>query len=224
MGWVIVDIDWGNTTRNLLANAKAPKAILRQTAQILMSGSRLAFEEEGRNPQGKWPKRSVPNIAGIFADFAAGRPGPLDRRFETGQTLVDTGRLRNSVADPNDAEIDLSTNEVTIQSRLPYAKDQQEGAEDKLVGVITEEFQTWLRAFIMRDVGSIRADFGGDAAGVAMESFDKNLGWLLNPNMVGEEVRIDIPARPFLEITPQDVADIKEMVGVLIDQSPDTVV
>ena len=95
------------------------------------------------------------------------------------------------------------------------------GVDDQLVGVITAEFQEWLRRFVMKDASSLGRMFGAEARDDALASFEKNLGYLLNPNMVGTEIRIDIPARPFIEVTPQDVDDIAEMVGVRIARSPE---
>ena len=216
-----ITIEWGEKVGSLASNAQTPKAILWATAAILTAGARLSFVEEGRDPEGKWPKRAVPNIAGIFADFSRGRPAPLERRFETGQTLVDTGDLLKSVQDPEEAEVDLNTNEVIVRSKLTYAAKQQKGADDELVGVITEDFQKWLLKFVMKDVRAIRQGFGSEAADVAFAAFEKSMGFLLNPNMIGTEIRIDIPARPFLEITPQDIQEISDMLGVRIIRDPE---
>ncbi|RLB44673.1 MAG: hypothetical protein DRH30_00915 [Deltaproteobacteria bacterium] len=204
-----VTIEWGTMVGSLIENAKAPKAILQQTAAILVAGAREAFLEGGRQPEGKWPDRAVPNIAGIFSDFSGGRPAPLSRRFETGQTLVDTGRLRQSVQDPQNAEIDLASLLVSLRSNLPYASKQQDGATDELIGVVTQEFQDWLARFLKSNPDKMKDDAGG-------------LGWLLNKTMLDKEIRIDIPARPFLEITDQDIEDIEDMIGLLIARSPDT--
>jgi len=74
-----------------------PKAALTAIGVMMVAESQDAFQQQ-RHGSVEWPARSNPNVYGILADFAAGKSAPPARRFQDRPALIDTGRLRSSIA------------------------------------------------------------------------------------------------------------------------------
>jgi len=200
---VISEVVLPEVLENVSALARHPEPLLRSIGAYVVGTAQRAFREQGR-PAGSWRPRGVPNIAGILRDFHDGRPEPVADRFRARPALIDSRDLRNSIAS------EVSGNAVIVGSNLPYAPLHQFGAENVETDPITEEFQTWLAAFLTRQVGRVKRAAGSEGADLVRSQLNKDLGWLLNPNLVGETLEINIPARPFLDVLPEDEAHIRE--------------
>ena len=181
-----------------------PDPMLTAIGAYVKATAQEAFTEQGR-PKGTWQQRGVPNVAGILRDFHEGRTEPGPDRFKPRPALIDRGDLKGSI------DFDVVGNGVEVGSNRTYAASHQFGEDGVETEEITEEFQAWLAKFMTKQVGAIKRGFGDEAADMARASLDKGLGFLLSPFMTGDRLEIDIPARPFLDVLPEDEANIDEI-------------
>ena len=171
-----------------------PQAALKQIGSFMVSESQGAFQAQGFGKE-KWKPRAVPNIYGIIADFHAGKERPPKRRFEARDVLVDTGRLKGPTGV---AWKIISKNTVEVGSNLPYAGVLHAGGKIESLP-ITQKVRDLLAAFLK---------------GPGKE-WRKALGFLFSKK-VGETLKGEVEARPFVGITKQTEKDILEAVGVKI--------
>lgn len=171
-----------------------PTPALRAIGAIMVAESQDAFKAQKFGEE-EWKPRSVPNVMGLIADFALGRREPLARRFESRPALLDTGRLKQSIA------FRVVSNEaVEIGSNLEYAATMQFGGEVESEPV-TSEMQEAIWRWLKTDSG---------------KPYKKNVGFLLNKNQTNKTVQSSVPPRTFVGISDQTIADITEMLGALI--------
>jgi len=172
-----------------------PKAALTQIGAFMVSESQAAFKV-GNQALGdkKWAPRAPVNVFGILADFAAGKATPPNKRFQTTPALMDTGRLRGSIA------FSVSGNTVTVGSNLPYAAKHHFGLETESE-VITEEMQLLMGAWLLK---------------VEDDAIFNRLAFLLNKKWRGKSLTMKLPERPIVGITKQTIADVNEAIGVEI--------
>lgn len=184
----------GKKIERLAEVTRAPTALQMQVGTMLVAQAQEAFREQ-RSSEGRWRERAPINVFGIIADFSlAGRSSPPARRFETRPALVDTGALRRSIAWQG-----RGTNVVEVGSNLPYASLHQFGGvseSEKITESVQEKLHKWLR----KQSKELR-----DA-----------LGWLLNKKYTGTKLRMQVEARPFVEISPQTIKDVKQTIGITI--------
>lgn len=163
---------------------KTPEKTLQRIGAMMTNKSQKAFKDQGR-PEGTWAERGVPNIAGILSDLERGSGIP-DRRFESRPALIDTRRLENSIS----WQI-ISRTAVEIGTNLEYAPKLHEGG--KQVIPVTETMKEGL-ADLMQSHPEHKSTWQG--------------------LMEVDQVEFDIPARPIVEILPEDVEDIREIIAM----------
>jgi len=170
-----------------------PQAALKQIGALVVSESQRAFklQKHGAN---QWRERNSPNRFGILSDFAAGKRKPPNRRFETRPALMDTGRLSKSIAFKL-----IGSKLVEIGTNLPYADVHHTGGEVESVP-ITKQMQQLMFDWLMKQSDEMFEIFGP----------------LLERKMIGKTIKAEVPARPFIGITKQTIADVKEVVGATL--------
>lgn len=102
--------------RKRLANKRPALTAL---GLVLLSKSQNAFKKQRFGKQ-RWMARKTPNVAGIISDLNRGATPPA-RRFQGRPALVDTGRLRNSIA------MKVMADEVEVGTKVKYAADHEQG-------------------------------------------------------------------------------------------------
>jgi len=170
-----------------------PTRALKQIGAMMVAESQAAFRDQRFGGVG-WPARKAPNVMGIIADFYEGKPAPPARRFEERPALRDTGRLAASIA----SRI-VSSDTVEVGTNLPYAAALHFGGEVEskpINSAVRSALWNWLKGPGSR--------------------WKKRLGWLLNKKFAGRTLKTTVPARPFVGVTSQTMADISEAVGVRI--------
>ena len=170
-----------------------PTAALNQVGAMLVAQAQRSFKDQSFDGQG-WKPRRVPNVMGIIADLYEGKTPPA-RRFEDRPALRDTGRLAQSIS----WRI-VGADSVEAGTTLPYASVHQTGGEVESKP-ITEGVKTNLKKFLDSAKG---------------KPYRKALGWLFNDKYHNRPIRGKVPARPFIGVTKQLVADVGSVVGVRI--------
>lgn len=169
-----------------------PGVALKQIGILLVAESQRAFkmQQHGDKP---WDARAPVNIFGIISDFAQGKAKPAARRFETRPALRDTGRLASSIA------FQVTGNTVEWGTTVEYAAVHQHGGEtksEKMTGTVRRKLWKWLK----------RQD----------TEMKRRVGWVLNAKFRDESITQNVPARPFLGITPATRKAVAKMIGVEI--------
>ena len=166
-----------------------PSSALRQVGALLVAESQQAFVDQKFGGK-RWPARAPVNVYGILADLDGGRTSIPKRRFQTRPALKDTGRLAASISFAI-----TRRDTVTVGSNLPYAGVHQKGGpveSVKITGTIRRRLAEWLKKNPRHAIG---------------------LGWLLNRKFLGKRLKGEVPARPFVGLTPRLRRDIRDMVG-----------
>lgn len=171
-----------------------PSVALRQIGALMVAESQEAFRNQRFGGQA-WPERRVPNVFGIIQDLYEGKKSIPKRRFEARPALRDTGRLAASIAWQL-----VGTDAVEVGSNLPYAADHQVGGKVQSKP-LNEQVRAGLNAFLKTRTG---------------KKWRPQLGWLLNKKFAGKSIEQTVPARPFVGITDQTIADVQEAVSVKI--------
>lgn len=178
--------------RRWRTNLEHPEAALKQIGALMVSESQRAFKQQ-RFGGKVWDPRSKVNVFGILADFHAGKSKPPSRRFQTKPALRDTGRLAGSIS------FRIEGDTVVVGTNLPYASVHHTGGEVESVP-ITEQVQRKLADFLLKESTS--------------DEVFSRLAPLVNRKMRDQTLKMDVPERPIVGITPTTLADIKEAVGV----------
>lgn len=188
------NFDRGAKIRRWERNLSDPTTALNQIGFLMVAESQQAFVDQGFGKT-KWRPRGEVNVPGIIADFAGGRKNPPQRRFETRPALIDRGEtgLKGSIAHK------VENDTVIVGSNLPYAAIHQTGGESE-TETITTKVQEMLATFL-----------NGRGA-----QYSEQLGFLLSEKLTGKRLKTSVPARPFLGITEQTIADIRDAIGVEI--------
>lgn len=172
-------------------------AALKQIGTLMVAESQDAFRNQKLGDKA-WKERGTPNVFGIIRDFADGRREPPARRFERRPVLMDTGRLRQSIA----WRVMASGDVVEVGTNLPYAAVHHRGGEVESA-TITQSMQAaiwqWLKG--------------------SGKQHKRTLGWLLNKKFSGKKLKATVPARPIVGITADTIADVREVVGVTIAEA-----
>lgn len=171
----------------------SPDKALKQIGALMQAESLSAFKVQqfGGKP---WAERAPVNVFGIIADFALGRTQPLARRFERRPVLIDTGRLRSSIA----WQI-AGTHAVEVGTTVEYAPLHQFGGTAKSARM-TSPVRTALWKWLQTQSTDIK----------------RRVGWVLNKKYRNEQVTQQVPARPFLGLTDTTRAAVRKILGVEI--------
>jgi len=170
-------------------NLDNPKRVLKQIGILLVGAAQEAFEDQAFNGRA-WDARAVPNVYGILADLDAGKKPPA-RRFEDRPALIDTGRLRSSIAFRT-----LGTHTVEVGTNVDYGDVHQKGGPIESAPINRQRVWAWLKE--------------------QSKDLRKELGWLVNEKFDGDTLKGEVEARPFLGITKQLRKDVLRWVGVSI--------
>lgn len=174
-----------------------PEKALKQIGVLGVAESHEAFTLQRLGDVG-WPPRGKVNVMGIIADFAKGSRKPPARRFQRRPALFDTGRLSGSI----NFRFSASGRWVewgALAGDPDYASKHQFGGETESE-TITEDLQTRLWKWLQKQSSELK----------------QKLGFILNKKWVGDKIPGSVPARPFVGITRQLIADVEEVVGVLL--------
>jgi phage gpG-like protein len=183
----------GDKVRRIERNLGGPKDALKQIGAMMVAESQQAFRRQ-RLTKKRWPARARINVFGIISDFAMGRKKPPGRRFDRRPALVDTGRLRASIAFRA-----VGSKIVEVGTNLPYAAAHQKGGEvesEQITEDVQKALYSWLRG--------------------AGKQHKKKLGWLLNKKFRGTRLSMRVPQRKFVGVTDRTRRDVKKIVGVYI--------
>jgi phage gpG-like protein len=183
----------GEKVRRIEKHLDRPKAALKQIGAMLVAESQQAFQRQ-RLTKKRWDARAPINVFGIISDFAMGRKKPPARRFDRRPALVDTGRLRSSIAFKV-----VGSKAVDVGTNLPYASAHQYGKRVDSE-IITKDVQELLWKWL-RGQG---------------KQYKKDLGWLLNKKYTGTKLSMMVPKRPFVGVTARTRRDVKKAIGVHI--------
>lgn len=172
-------------------NLDDPDKTLTGIGAVLVAAAQATFKEQklGRK---KWEQRAPVNIYGLIADFSQGKKAPAKRRFDRRPALVDTGRLRSSIAFRL-----IGSKVVEVGTPLRYGDVHQTGGKVKSepIAPIRKALWRWLK----RQNLEMRRRLGFLFA----KKFDQGLE--------GE-----VPARPFIGFTRQTRKAIQKTIGVTL--------
>lgn len=159
-----------------------PIAALKKIGALLVSRAVKAFSMQSRFDE-DWDERLVPNWPGIISDLDRGA-SIKERRFKPRPAVIDTGRLRQSIAWQLESE-----EVVKVGTNVPYASTQHFGGES--VVQVTDKAKVGLKKWLGTPKGS---------------QWRPQLQWLLS---VGSEAKLDVLPRPFIGVDSQDALDIR---------------
>jgi len=182
----------GAKVERIEKNLDDPARALKQIGVLMVAESQAAFKAQGHGTK-KWEPRAPVNLFGIIADFHAGRRKPPARRFETRPALRDTGRLAKSIA------YEVRGDTVEVGTNLDYAAVHQTGGEvesQPLTGTVRRALWRWLKK---QDT-----------------ELKRRLGWVLNKKFRDKKLTTEVPARPFIGVTPTLRRAVDRIVGVEI--------
>jgi phage gpG-like protein len=163
-----------------------PELAMRAAGALLVGKAQRSFRAQRRG-RVQWPERGAPNVAGILSDMNAGREPP-SRRFEARPALIDTGNLRRSIH-----FIVSGPDRITLIASATYASQHERG------GTST---QPVTRAAIRNLTDFLRR----------RRDLRPRLGFLFNLYRTGQPLRTNIPRRPFLMPTAEDLAEARRVV------------
>lgn len=168
-----------------------PEKALKVIGGVIVAESQEAFRESKHGDEA-WEDTAPVSVYGIIADFAMGRSAPLQRHIERDKPLIDSGNLSRSVVPKV-----VSSSAVEVGSNLDYASTHQFGGPIES-DTISSDVRTGLWKWLKKQNAELKSQ----------------LGWMLNKKFKGEKLEGEVPARPFVAITPQTIEDIREVVGV----------
>jgi len=183
------DFDEGEKMRRWVSNTDNPERLLKQIGILMVSESQGSFKAQ-QFGKIKWPSRGPVNVFGILADLSNGKIPP-QRRFERRPALVDTGRLRSTIAFRT-----VGKKEVEIGSNLDYSGVLNFGGTSESVP-ITDAVAARLYRWIKTKPKDVK----------------RELGWLFNRKFRGKTLKTEIPARKFVGFSQQTVKDIDSIVA-----------
>lgn len=178
----------GNKMVRVSASLRDPTVALKQIGAVLTAESQDSFRQQKHGSK-KWNERAPVNVFGILADFAAGKEPPK-RRFDRRPALMDTGRLASSISWHVIGDV------VEVGTTVEYAAKHHYGGEVESVK-ITETMQQAIAKWLKKTKKA-------RAAG---------LGWLLNRKFTGKKLTQKVPARPFVGLTKESAADVRQIIG-----------
>ena len=177
------------TFEGLKKKIGGPEPLLKAIGVFLVGESQRAFRAQKFKGK-EWLPRKTPNVAGIVRDLMT-NSSVKPRRFEPRPALIDTGRLRGSIA------YRVSGNKVEVGTKLSYASLHQTGGESESLPGAGKGGNKTLR----RNLKDFLARTDDD-------TLREKLGWLFGV----DSFKINVPARPFLGITQEARKRIQVMI------------
>lgn len=127
-----------------------PERVLKQIGAVVLADAQKAFRDQALGEirwAARYPRQSSPhvNIAGIVADFTAGRKNPPPRRFDNRPAGIDTGLTLRSLSPSK--SISTSGYVVTIKSSSPNAAKINSGGTSRqtITKVVKDLLNTWMK-------------------------------------------------------------------------------
>jgi phage gpG-like protein len=177
------NVDLGDLLE-LRRRVERARPFLDAAGKLMVNRSQRAFADQGR-PAGSWPERGVPNVYGIVQDLKRGGRPKL-RRFRARPAGVDTNTLSRSIT----YSVRGNTR-IAIGSALTYAQRVQEGGASSMS--VPRSIKAPLYKFLRTSQG---------------KRWRGSLGFLFTFANQGRNLSGTIPARPFLDVLPEDESDI----------------
>lgn len=187
-----VEFNEGDKIRRWKSGLRNPQGALKAIGALMVSESVRAFKMQ-RFGKTAWAPRGVPNVYGIIADLHGTARVPKKRRFEATPALVDTTRMKSTIA------FQLKgTKSVEVGSNLPYSGVLHEGGPIESLPIneqVRDKLAKWLKG--------------------AGKKWRKDLGFLFSKKE-GETLKGKVEARPFVGLTDQSIKDIEEAIRVTV--------
>lgn len=219
------DFTPGRRLEALAENLRDPRRFLVRAGLVLAERARHAFDIGVQARGGyAWPARAVPNVIGILDDLAHDR-NPPPRRWDPRPAGVDKGVLRGSLSAQAVHLVSGDTVEVTtnadgaslIQHGGEVDVEVDETLKGKVKGYLARAGTSAKRANAKASNAINRGDEAAfpTAASKAVAAtaragdLENALRWLTAPGVKGFTAKV--PARPYLAITDEDIADIAEL-------------
>ena len=127
-----------------------PAPVLKQVGVVLLADAQKAFTSQalGTIPwPARYPRQSQPyiNVAGVVADFLAGRHTPPDRRFQNRPAGQDTNMTKRSLTVTR--AISISGYVLRVTSSTPGAANLQHGGETEqpITSGVKQLLGAWLK-------------------------------------------------------------------------------
>lgn len=196
--------------RKLEVALKNPDRILKQIGVVLLGEAQKAFREQKFNDE-QWPARypgqkgAPVNIAGLIADFRAGRTRPPARRFQDRPAGIDTGQTLRSLNTAQALTVQGLT--VQVQSNTVGAKMTQGGGTS--VQLITKQVKERLAEWMKRSRRRLRREQGRAQPARAEDAAASQLGWLFSK----KSLKTKVTPRPFLGVTKEAERKIIAITG-----------
>ena len=196
--------------RRMEAVLRNPERILKQIGVKLLADAQKAFrnqEWDGEPWPARYPGQAPPyvNVAGVVADFIAGKSKPPARRFQNRPAGIDTGQTLRSLT----AGRAISTEPfaVTVSSNTAGALAMSTGTTSTqlITKQVKERLAAWMRSArkrIKRRAGDHRQPTNEDSAAA-------KLGWLFSKKSL---VTKSAP-RPFLGLSKSSETEIMRITG-----------
>ena len=188
-----VEIDLAPIVRLQTKGLVNREAALNEIGLFMVSEAQQAFRRGGWRGGKKWKRRRVPNIAGIIRDMEKGGTTLKKRRMQPSPVLIDSGRLRGSIA----MRVRLQEGSVIVGTNVRYAQDHQRGRKVILPGasLAHRDIRTNL-AKLLRSEKTTRPELR------------EQLGWLFNV----DNWTLKLPKRPIMEVNPVILRDINAII------------
>lgn len=196
--------------KRMQAVLRNPERILNQIGIKLLADAQKAFRNEEFDGE-KWPARypgqkpPYVNIAGLIADFIAGKTKPPARRFQNRPAGVDTKQTKNSLTVGRAISVDPLS--VTVSSNTDGAIAMSTGGTtvQQITKQVKERLAAWMRTAkrrIKRRQGDNRPIRDEDSAAA-------RLGWLFSKKSLVTKSAV----RPFLGLSRKSAAEIVRITG-----------
>ncbi len=168
-------------------------------------GQSTSLARKGVPPPMPWAPRRVPNVPGVLADLAAGST-PKSRRFVDRPALIDTGRLRDSIA-----WRPIGRDKIEVGTVVPYADLHQQGGVTTVT--VTQKMKDALAKWLKKSVKAYRRFAergGGDQSEVNAEVADyrRSFGWIFSAK---GSVQFRVRPRPFITFGDLDLKKLHEL-------------
>jgi len=193
-----------NVLRRMQQSKEFQERIMKGLGALALASAQEAFDQQALGSEQweeRYPKQKgfKANIAGIVADFAAGKRNPPNRRFDARPAGIDTGNLRRSLT-PSKA---LTTHgfKVTVGSTQQNASAVQFGGETRQQ--ITKTIVHLLADFMRRSRKRVKKAKKVSQPITAKDAAIQKLGFLFGLAKKGKPLITKSIPRPYLGITPE---------------------